>query len=88
MPADTFEFTNRVGLEMSELLARRVADELPGISDQERFTTMLGCTLIPVAEVLRHPIARAEDRQLACDELICVCSKWIRELLTPVLTPE
>ncbi len=88
MPADAFEFTNRVGVEMSELLARRVADELPGVSDQERFTTMLSCTLIPVVEVLRHPIERAGDRQLACDELVGMCSKWIRELLAPVLTPE
>ena len=49
MGEKSFDFSNRVGQEMSNLLTRRAAEELSGESGFDRYSAMLLASLIPVA---------------------------------------
>jgi hypothetical protein len=74
------EFSNHVGQELYQLLARRSAEELADQPDLERHTSMLGAALIPVAEVLRHQIEEGADPE----RLLNLTSRWLRVFLDPV----
>ncbi len=80
MSEDLFEFSNRVGADLTALLAERVKAELSQVSDQDRLTAMLGATLLAAATVLRDPI----ERGWSADKAVSFCSKWLKELLEPV----
>ena len=80
MSEDLFEFSNRVGADLTALLAERVKAELSQVSDQDRLTAMLGATLLAAATVLRDPI----ERGWSADKAASFCSKWLKELLEPV----
>ncbi len=79
MSEDLFEFSNRVGADLTALLAERVKAELSQVSDQDRLTAMLGATLLAAATVLRDPI----ERGWSADKAVSFCSKWLKELLEP-----
>ena len=80
MSEDLFEFSNRVGADLTALLAERVKTELSQVSDQDRLTAMLGATLLAAATVLRDPI----ERGWSADKAVSFCSSWLKELLEPV----
>ena len=79
MSEDLFEFSNRVGADLTALLAERVKTELSQVSDQDRLTAMLGATLLAAATVLRDPI----EHGWSADKAVSFCSKWLKELLEP-----
>ena len=79
MSEDLFEFSNRVGADLTALLAERVKAELSQVSDQDRLTAMLGATLLAAATVLRDPI----EHGWSADKAVSFCSKWLKELLEP-----
>ncbi len=80
MSEDLFEFSNRVGADLTTLLAERVKAELSQVSDQDRLTAMLGAALIATATVLRDPVERGWN----ADKAVGFCSSWLKELLEPV----
>jgi hypothetical protein len=80
MSADLFEFSNRVGADLTEFLNERVKAELSQVSNQDRLTAMLGATLVAVANVLRDPV----EGGWSADKAVSFCSKWLKELLEPV----
>jgi hypothetical protein len=78
MPDTEMQFSNRVGQELFELLAKRGSEQLEA-SDFDRFTAMLGAALLAVAEVLRLLI---KDGQNA-DKLVDFSARWLRTFLEP-----
>ncbi len=80
MSEDLFEFSNRVGADLTTLLGERVKAELSQVSDQDRLTAMLGAALIATATVLRDPVERGWN----ADKAVGFCSSWLKELLEPV----
>jgi hypothetical protein len=74
------DFSDSVGVELSNLLERRASEQLSKQSDFDRLTAMLGAALIVVAEVLRAPLEQGQD----ADPLIDFTSRWLRTLLKPV----
>ncbi len=80
MSEDLFEFSNRVGADLTAILAERVKAELSQVSDRDRLTAMLGAALIATATVLRDPV----ERGWSADKAVSFCSKWLKELLEPV----
>ena len=83
MADEIMEFASRTGQELFRLLAQRALEELPGQSDFDRFSALLAAALIPVAEVLREPIEKAQDPNRMGDKLIELSSRQLRELLEP-----
>jgi hypothetical protein len=79
MPDTEMQFSNRVGQELFELLAKRGSEQLNEASDFDRFTAMLGAALLAVAEVLRLLI---KDGQNA-DKLVDFSARWLRTFLEP-----
>ncbi len=80
---DEFDFSNRVGNEMFELLRRRSLEQLRDESDV--FSAMMGAALIAMAEVLRRRIEDAPDRALAREKVVEFSAKWLHQLLEPVV---
>ncbi len=80
MSEQLFEFSNRVGADLTALLDERVKAELSEVSDRDRLTAMLGAALIATATVLRDPVERGWN----ADSAASFCSSWLRELLEPV----
>ena len=58
MPADSMEFADRVGAEVSNLLVERARAELMDAPQEAQFSAVLGASLLCVAEVLRNPVER------------------------------
>ena len=80
MQDSLMDFSNRMGDELFRLLAMRASEELAEQSDFDRFTGMLGASLIAVARVLREPVENGQD----VDKLVSFSSRWLRTLLEPV----
>ena len=80
MSEQLFEFSNRVGADLTVLLDERVKAELSEVSDRDRLTAMLGAALIATATVLRDPVERGWN----ADKAVGFCSSWLKELLEPV----
>lgn len=78
---DEMDFTNRTGIELIQLLARRVEEDLSPQSDNDRFHAMLGPALIVVAEVLRESVENAPDPKQAAQTAVEFCARWIFNLL-------
>ena len=79
---DPFEFANRVGVELQQLLGARARAELLGLSMNDQFSAALGAALLCVAEVLRDPIERGMSRE----PLIAICGRQLDGLLAGVQT--
>jgi hypothetical protein len=75
------DFADRTGQEMFRLLAQRALDELSDQTGFDRFTAILAAALIPVAEVLREPIEKAQDSDRMADQMIELSSRQLRGLL-------
>lgn len=84
MSDQPFDFTNRAGQEMFRLLVERADAELAGASGFDRYTAMLLASIIPVAEVLRDPTAKARDREHFLDDMTNFISRRLRDLLGSV----
>jgi hypothetical protein len=80
MPETGMQFSNRVGQELFELLAKRGTEQLNEASDFDRFTAMLGAALLAVAEVLRLLIKSGQNY----DTLVDFSARWLRSFLEPV----
>ena len=78
------DFADRTGQEMFRLLAQRALDELSEQSGFDRFTAILAAALIPVAEVLREPIEKAQDSERMAEQMIELGSRQLRGLLRSV----
>jgi hypothetical protein len=74
------EFSDRVGVEMWQLLTRRAEAELSEVSGNNRLTATLGAALIAVTGVLREPVERGWN----ADEASTFCAKWISDLLKQI----
>lgn len=85
MSDPAFNFSNHVGQELSRLLAQRASEELSAQSGLDRYSAMLLASLIPVAEVLRDPVAQARDPHLMLDDMTAFISRRLRDLLKSVL---
>ena len=79
--ADLMEFSNRTGTELAHVLAQRAKDELSDASDNDRFTAMLGASLIATAEVLRAPVESGAN----VEKLLAFSTRWLRTLLAPLV---
>jgi hypothetical protein len=79
------DFSNRVGQDLHRLLIERAQAELSGASGFDRYTAMLLASLIPVAEVLRDPVAQARDPDAMMDDMMDFIRRRLRNLLEPVL---
>ncbi len=84
-PADPMRFANETGHELFKLLAARGDAQLAQASDLDRFTALLSAALVPVAEVLRWPVARGRDRAAMLDKMIALSNRRLRELLQDVV---
>ncbi len=86
MAADGFEFMNRVGVEMWELLMQRADKELQGVTPNERISTLVSAALIPLASVLRVPLLAAppDNRPSACAALVELTTKRLQNLLDQI----
>lgn len=78
MPADSFEFANRVGAELSEHLGARSRAELLALPQEAQFSGALGASLLCVAEVLRVPA----ERGVPAARLAALCARQLEQLLT------
>ncbi len=85
MSDQSFDFSNRAGQEMFNLLVERASEELSGATGFDRYTAMLLASLIPVAEVLRDPTAQARDQEHFLDDMTTFISRRLRGLLEPVM---
>lgn len=85
MSGQSFDFSNRAGQEMFNLLAQRASEELSAASGSDRHLAMLLASLIPVAEVLRDPTAQVRDQEHFLDDMTTFISRRLRELLEPVM---
>lgn len=79
--ADLVDFSNRVGSELAEVLAKRALEELTEVSSNDRFTAVLGATLVATVSVLRGPIERGADVEKVLD----LSARWLRRLLENVI---
>lgn len=86
MNNELMDFADRTGQELFRLLARRALDELSQQSGFDRFTAILAAALIPVAEVLREPIEKAQDAGRMADKMIELSSRQLRGLLEPAVS--
>jgi transcriptional regulator GlxA family with amidase domain len=84
MSNQLMDFADRTGQEMFRLLAQRALDELSEQSGLDRFTAILAAALIPVAEVLREPIEKAQSSEKMADQMIELSSRQLRGLLQSV----
>lgn len=84
MSDELMSFADQTGQELFRLLAQRALEQLAGQSDFDRFTAILAAALIPVAEVLRDPVAQARDPNRMADKMIELSSRQLRGLLQPV----
>jgi hypothetical protein len=85
MSDQSFDFSNRAGQEMFNLLVERASEQLSGATGFDRYTAMLLASLIPVAEVLRDPTAQARDQEHFLDDMTTFISRRLRGLLEPVI---
>jgi hypothetical protein len=74
MSDQLIDFADRTGQELFKLLAQRALDELSQESGFDRFSAILAASIIPVAEVLRDPIEKAQDAQGMADEMVDLAS--------------
>ena len=79
--ANMMEFSNRVGVELYDMVVKRASEQLSGVSNFDTLTAMLGATLIATANVLRGPIEAGMDPE----EALNFSTRWLRTLLEPVL---
>jgi len=86
MADDGFDFMNRVGVEMWELLMQRADKELEGVSPNERISTLVSATLIPLASVLRVPLLAAPpaNRASACAQMVELTTQRLQHLLDQI----
>lgn len=86
MGADGFEFMNRVGVEMWELLLARSDKELEGLNLNERLSAQLSAALIPLASALRGPLMAAlpANRAKACQQMVELTMKRLQNLLDQI----
>jgi hypothetical protein len=80
MPDTEMQFSNSVGRELFELLAKRGSEQLNEAPGSDRFTAMLGAALLTVAEVLRLVIKNGQSP----DKLVDFSARWLRAFLEPV----
>ena len=85
MSDQSFDFPNRAGQELFRVLVERADAELSGASGFDRYTAMLLASIIPVAEVLRDPVAQARDPEHMLDDMTDFISRRLRDLLAPAL---
>jgi hypothetical protein len=85
MSESLIDFADRTGQELFKLLAQRALDELSQESGFDRFSAILAASIIPVAEVLRDPIEKAQDRQRMADKMVDLTSRQLRGLLESVI---
>jgi hypothetical protein len=85
MSEPLIDFADRTGQELFKLLAQRALDELSQESGFDRFSAILAASIIPVAEVLRDPIEKAQDRQRMADKMVDLTSRQLRGLLEAVI---
>jgi hypothetical protein len=78
---DKFDFTNQTGIELLQLLARRVEERLSPRSDQERFQALLGPALVLLAEIFRETVENADDPRQSAQMLLDFSDRWILQLL-------
>jgi hypothetical protein len=67
---------------------KRSDEELGGIAPTHQLRVQIGTALIPMASVLRKAILAADNRESACEDMVSITSKWLRNLLEPVVHPE
>jgi hypothetical protein len=79
MPETGMQFSNGVGQELFQLLAKRGTEQLNEASDFDRCTAMLGAALLAVAEVLRLLIKNGQS----ADKLVDFSARWLRTFLEP-----
>ena len=86
MAVDAFDFMNRVGVEMWELLMLRADKELEGVSPNERISTLVSAALIPLASVLRVPLLAAPpaNRPSACAQMVELTTHRLQNLLDQI----
>jgi|GEM_PF-3104928 len=86
MAVDGFEFTNRVGVEMWELLMQRADRELEGVTPNERIGALVSAALIPLASVLRVPLLAAPpaNRASACAQFVELTTQRLQNLLDQI----
>lgn len=86
MAVDEFEFMNRVGVEMWDLLMMRADEELEGVPPRERISILVSAALIPVASVWRVPLLAAPpaNRESACQQFLELTTKRLRHLLDQI----
>jgi hypothetical protein len=85
MSDQLIDFADRTGQELFKLLAQRALDELSQESGFDRFSAILAASIIPVAEVLRDPIEKAQDAQGMADKMVDLASRQLRGLLASVI---
>lgn len=83
-PRDLMRFANETGLEIFNLLLKR-SDELGEQPFQEILGAMTAATAICLANVVRPAVEAADNRELAAESLIAVCTKQARRFLDPVI---
>jgi hypothetical protein len=83
---DPYKFSNVTGVELSQLLAQRVAERLSSLPSHEQFQAMLGAALIVVANTLQGPVKAATDPRQAAEQMIQLSADWLRKLLEPVFS--
>lgn len=74
------QFADRVGVELFQLLQKRVAEQLAGEKNFDSYTAALGAALIAVANVLRDPVEKGGDPE----KLVTFASRWLRSFLDPI----
>jgi hypothetical protein len=85
MSDQLMNFSDQVGQELYQLLAKRGLEGLANESGYDRFTALLGAALIPIAEVLRGPIEQSKDRERMANQMIEISSRQLYGLLESVI---
>jgi hypothetical protein len=83
--SDPMDFANVVGQEMWRLLASRGHEQLSADTNTARFTALLSAALIPIAEILRDPIALSKDRPAMAERLVELSVRQLHALLQGVV---
>ena len=78
------EFADRVGVELFDLLRRRVSEQLAHEKNFDSYTAGLGAALTVVANVLRDPVEKGGDPE----KLVAFSSKWLRTFLDQIRSKE
>ncbi len=87
MAVDEFEFSNRVGIEMWQLLMKRADAEAEDLTPKERLSILMGAALVSTASVLGPAVAGAPDREAARRNMVALASQWLGKLLEPAVNP-